>query len=142
GPIRGTPLYEAGKDLQRFYPGRKLPVIAWKWWSRLIHRTDNGKGEADPVERTIVCYEIADKLKRWAERRLKAAPDRQPLRVGKATINARMLDTLSRVPESKNWSKARWAEHLDCSLTGIQTAPVWDKVMQDREESKRQRQNR
>lgn len=142
GPVRGTPLYEAAKTVERHYPGGKLPPAAWDFWTRLIIRADKDKGEADPDERTIACYRFAAKLRRWAITEMKKTTGKPALRVVKASVNARMIDVLSKTPEAVGWSKTAWSKHLNCSRTAIQYAPAWEQIMASRAEAKRDQQAR
>lgn len=49
-----------------------------------------------------------------------------PKAVGvKISVNARMLDTMSKNPESRGWSIRQWAEHLRCVISTVQKTPAW-----------------
>lgn len=43
----------------------------------------------------------------------------------KATVNARMLDTMQKRPESMGWTARQWATHLKCSPASIANAHAW-----------------
>ncbi len=58
------------------------------------------------------------------------------------SANARMIDTLHKKPESKDWSKRQWADHLHCSPSAVQKAPAWKAIMKGREENKRRQKDR
>jgi hypothetical protein len=43
----------------------------------------------------------------------------------KPSVNARMLETMQRNPESHGWSASRWAGHLKCAKSSIAGTPTW-----------------
>ena len=60
-----------------------------------------------------------------------------------ANANARMLDTLDKRPESKDWTAEQFAQHLGYSSKGtIASTKTWKTLMQTREEERRDRMER
>jgi hypothetical protein len=57
----------------------------------------------------------------------------------RATVRVRMLDRLTREPESVNWSIRKWAASLECSPGAIADCPVWDELQKNREAEKQDR---
>lgn len=49
-----------------------------------------------------------------------------------APINARMLDTLMKRPESRAWSIQKWTTHLDCSRAAVHGTLAWRELMKAR----------
>ncbi len=45
------------------------------------------------------------------------------------TANARMIDTLSKTPESKEWSAQQFADHLGLSKGTVGGTPAWKSLM-------------
>jgi hypothetical protein len=44
-------------------------------------------------------------------------------------VNTRMIDTLSKEPESKDWSIRQWAERLECRVSTVHDTPTWTRLM-------------
>lgn len=54
----------------------------------------------------------------------------------KPTINSRMLDVLSRRPESKEWSVTQWTDYLECGRASVAATPIWKQLQATRNEAK------
>jgi hypothetical protein len=70
-----------------------------------------------------------------AEESAKAAPasaaraeTTTPPKARKATVNARMVDTVMRQPESRGWTAQQWAAHLGCGKTAVLKAKTWQSL--------------
>lgn len=66
---------------------------------------------------------------------------------GKASINARMLETMQLNSESHGWSAAQWAMHLKCAKSSVVETPTWkdlalvrDRMRAERAADRRQNQ--
>jgi len=60
-------------------------------------------------------------------------PDASPR---KATVNAKMLNTMEKKPQSIGWTVAKWAEYLDCSPGAVHKTTAWTQIMESRETAK------
>jgi hypothetical protein len=66
----------------------------------------------------------------------------QPAAKGKqkASINARMIDTLQKQPEAKDWTVEQWMQHLGCkSKASVAKTKCWETIMGARAVRKVQR---
>jgi hypothetical protein len=41
------------------------------------------------------------------------------------SVNARMIDTLTKKPESRDWTARQWGEHLGCGKSTVADQPAW-----------------
>ena len=58
----------------------------------------------------------------------------------KASINARMIDTLQKQPEAKDWTIEQWMQHLGCkSKASVAKTKCWETIMGARAVRKVQR---
>lgn len=55
------------------------------------------------------------------------------------TINAQMLDTITKRPEARQWSIQQWTTHLDCSRSTVHDTLTWKELMKAREAAKQEK---
>jgi len=48
------------------------------------------------------------------------------------SVNARMLDTITRQPESASWSITEWTTHLKCARATVQATKAWREILEIR----------
>jgi hypothetical protein len=62
----------------------------------------------------------------------------------KASINARMLETIQKNHEARGWGCKRWAEHLKCAKSSVVETQTWKTLstLRDRERAERARDRR
>lgn len=51
-----------------------------------------------------------------------------PATVKKASVNARMIDAIQKIPESTGWTVSQWESHLGCSRGAIAKARAWQSL--------------
>lgn len=51
----------------------------------------------------------------------------------RATINARMLETLQKNPDARGWTVRKWTEYLKCSRAGVHDTETWRQLSALRE---------
>jgi hypothetical protein len=61
---------------------------------------------------------------------------------GVGSIDSRMCDTLLTNPDAIGWTKAKWADHLNCSPSGIQRTTAWQNIMGQRSLARFERMNK
>jgi hypothetical protein len=57
----------------------------------------------------------------------------------KATVNARMLETIQANSEALGWNSRQWAEHLRCGKPAVVATPTWKSLELRREQARAQR---
>lgn len=50
-----------------------------------------------------------------------------------ATVNARMIDTLKKKAESRDWTAEQWKGYLSCGKTTVIDSPAWKAIMIERD---------
>lgn len=66
------------------------------------------------------------------------APAKVPKRP-KATVNARMLETIQANQEALGWNSRQWAEHLKCGKPAVVATQTWKDLAMGRERSRAER---
>jgi hypothetical protein len=56
-------------------------------------------------------------------------PDAQTTTRRGATVNQRMLDIMTRDPDSVRWTLGKWAERLECTRQAVNDTPAWKRIM-------------
>lgn len=65
--------------------------------------------------------------------------DSRPIRRRAKHVNVRMLETLSKRPESHTWTKRKWATCLNCSDGTVSGTRTWKMLVAAREQSRNER---
>lgn len=53
----------------------------------------------------------------------------------KASVNARMIDVLTKRPESQSWSITSWVKHLKCARATVHATKAWKQIQKMREDA-------
>ena len=59
-----------------------------------------------------------------------------PVDTGKASVNARMFDELSRNPGAEEWTLRKWKSVLGCAISTVQKTKCWKSIIAQREARK------
>ena len=127
------------------YGPENFDAIVGQWPAVQVYLRD----EAPRFDSHRLVVKIQDEAAKAAQRlRLLADPGGQPGGDGngngkgkrKAAINARMIDTLQKQSEAKDWTIEQWMQHLGCkSKASVAKTKCWETIMGARAVRKVQR---
>ena len=133
------------KQLDQCYGPEQFDAIMERWPAVQVYLRD----EALRFDSNRLVANIQDEAAKAAQRlKLRASIGGQPGGDGngngkgkrKAPINARMIDTLQKQPEAKDWTIEQWMQHLGCkSKASVAKTKCWETIMGARAVRKVQR---